>query len=387
MKFLYVAPRFHPNQYPIIEGLLEKGHEVVFCVSHVGEHEKHTGVKLIKLEMAETLRKKILRKKLDKVAVDDLLALRFRGKGMEIGSILKSERPDIVIVRDRTMLSLQFSFKCRIMRIPVIIYNQSPIMRPAGKSPGAVGAAKYLWRTFFPKTRITPCMYERYPKEGMEYQADKDACFLPFIVRKDAFAKEDDTSGNTQLRIIDVGKMRPYKNHTVLVKAAKILKDRGYGFNITILGQCSCVQEETYRDELQTLIDELELAEVIELRSSLPYDALMDEMRRNDVFVLTSKQEVANVSILDAMSCGLAVAATDFNGTSHYIEDGVDGSIYISDDAESLADKLAAYMDDPSLVKHHGRKAAEKVRTEYVFESYYKNLQTVIMKACKLKGR
>ena len=49
MRFLYVAPRFHPNQYPIIEGLINKGHEVTFCVSRVGSIEKHGSVSMVVL--------------------------------------------------------------------------------------------------------------------------------------------------------------------------------------------------------------------------------------------------------------------------------------------------------------------------------------------------
>lgn len=37
MRFLYVAPRFHPNQNPIVGGLKEKGHEVISAVRYEGE--------------------------------------------------------------------------------------------------------------------------------------------------------------------------------------------------------------------------------------------------------------------------------------------------------------------------------------------------------------
>ena len=33
MRFLYVAPRYHTNQVPIIRGLKRKGHEVCFFKS------------------------------------------------------------------------------------------------------------------------------------------------------------------------------------------------------------------------------------------------------------------------------------------------------------------------------------------------------------------
>ena len=45
MKFLFVAPRFHTNQFPIVKGLIEKGHQVEFFVQYVGMGENHSILK------------------------------------------------------------------------------------------------------------------------------------------------------------------------------------------------------------------------------------------------------------------------------------------------------------------------------------------------------
>ena len=39
MRFLYVAPRYHTNQVPIIRGLKRKGHEVCFLSQYAGKVE------------------------------------------------------------------------------------------------------------------------------------------------------------------------------------------------------------------------------------------------------------------------------------------------------------------------------------------------------------
>lgn len=387
MKFLYAAPRFHPNQYPIIEGLIEKGHEVSFCVARVGEHEKHTGVKMIHLQMSECLRRYYAYRKISGVALEDRLINRFIAGRGQVSAVIRQEKPDVVIVRNRNLMSLQFNLQCKLKRIPIILYNQGQVMHPAGRQKSAKDFIKKLWRSLFPVNRISPCMYERYPRAGQDYRRDAHAYFLPFITRKDADAKEEYSTDNRRLRIMDIGKMRPYKNHGVLVKAAGILRDRGYDFSATIVGQCSSEEERCCRKELTELIAQLRLQEYIEVRDSIPYDQLMSVLRSYDIYVLTSKQEVANISVLDAMTCGLAVVATDYNGTSHYIDDGVNGSIFRTDDPESLAEKLAYYLDNRDKLREHGEKAAQKMRREYNFGKYYEKLEEVIEAAFREKGK
>ena len=42
MRFLYVAPRYHTNQVPIIRGLKRKGHEVCFLSQYAGKVEDYS---------------------------------------------------------------------------------------------------------------------------------------------------------------------------------------------------------------------------------------------------------------------------------------------------------------------------------------------------------
>lgn len=42
MKFLYVAPRYHTNQIPIMEGLKGQGHQVSFFSHYAGKIEDYS---------------------------------------------------------------------------------------------------------------------------------------------------------------------------------------------------------------------------------------------------------------------------------------------------------------------------------------------------------
>ena len=44
MKILYVAPRYHTNQIPVVEGWLKNGHQVVFVSQVTNDSEDHSAL-------------------------------------------------------------------------------------------------------------------------------------------------------------------------------------------------------------------------------------------------------------------------------------------------------------------------------------------------------
>ena len=380
MKFLYVAPRFHPNQYPIIEGLISKGHEVMFCVSRIGSTEKHDGV-TVKLMTPSAATKRDYEKACRKGEnyAEDKMIFWFSPDKKEVFEILRQYSPDVVIMRERNMLSLAFANACRSLKIKkVILYNQSPIYNEKGGN-FFKNALKELWRSRFPKTRITVCRYKDFPREGVNYIEDKNAHFLPFIIRERSELPEREYCKDGTVRIFDCGKYRPYKNHTVLVDAAKRIVDKGIkNFHITIVGQASSPEEIEYFESLKKKIAELGLDAYFDVEKSVPYDQMPKLFLSHDVFVLTSKRELANVSILDAMSYAMPVVATSDNGTSDYVVPETTGHIFKTNDPDDLSEKLEFYLSDPDKISEFGKNALAHVVKNHSFDSYYESLMSVI---------
>jgi glycosyltransferase involved in cell wall biosynthesis len=86
-----------------------------------------------------------------------------------------------------------------------------------------------------------------------------------------------------------------------------------------------------------------------------------------DVFVLPSLAEGISNSLLEAMSCGLAVVATRIGGNEEVIEDNVDGLLFPPGDTLELSKKLERLLLDGDLREHLGEKAREKMGKRYSF--------------------
>ncbi|MGD2118811.1 MAG: TIGR03088 family PEP-CTERM/XrtA system glycosyltransferase [Chromatiales bacterium] len=88
-------------------------------------------------------------------------------------------------------------------------------------------------------------------------------------------------------------------------------------------------------------------------------------MQAMDVFVLPSLAEGISNTILEAMSCGLPVVATDVGGNAELVVAGETGRIVPSADPQALANALAEYVCNPDLIQQHGE--AGRVRIEQHF--------------------
>jgi len=114
-------------------------------------------------------------------------------------------------------------------------------------------------------------------------------------------------------------------------------------------------------DFLQKKIARLKNFKVI---SGIPSEELVDLYKKASVFVMPSLSEGSPLSTLEAMACGLPVAATS-EGGGGYIEDGVNGYIFPVRDADALAEKVNDLLDSPGIARQFGQRNREKVETSY----------------------
>ncbi len=88
-----------------------------------------------------------------------------------------------------------------------------------------------------------------------------------------------------------------------------------------------------------------------------------------DVFVNSSLSEGVSLSILEGMSTGLAVAATDVGGTGEIVEHGVSGLLSAAADPESLGANLRGLALDRQLRLEMGSAGRQRVIDNFSLQS------------------
>ncbi len=88
----------------------------------------------------------------------------------------------------------------------------------------------------------------------------------------------------------------------------------------------------------------------------------------SDAFVNSSLTEGISISILEAMSIGLPIVATDVGGTGSIVRDGQNGLLVEARNADALANAMARLANNSELCRSLGESSSTLVRENWSLE-------------------
>lgn len=166
------------------------------------------------------------------------------------------------------------------------------------------------------------------------------------------------TINHQPLIILSVGRLEPQKNFSVLVEAVARLKKsfKGRSFRVVLVGQGSLEKE---------LKDQAEKQEVhLTIHRSVQHEQLPDIYRSAGVFVLPSLFEGHPKVLLEAMSCGLPVIASDIPGCRDIVTNQHDG-LLVRPTVGGLQRGLEQLLNDQRFAAKLGRNARQTILSKY----------------------
>jgi glycosyltransferase involved in cell wall biosynthesis len=113
------------------------------------------------------------------------------------------------------------------------------------------------------------------------------------------------------------------------------------------------------------------LERVVHFHDALGAPELAERYRRAGVVVLasTASAESFGMALLEAGACGRPVVASRVGGVPNAVVDGETGLLVPPGDVDALADALTAVLVDDDLARFLGRRAEERARAEFAWES------------------
>lgn len=100
------------------------------------------------------------------------------------------------------------------------------------------------------------------------------------------------------------------------------------------------------------------------------------------IYCLPSKDEGMPMSVLEAMSYGLATISTPVGGIPEVIDDDVDGLLCPVDDVDALAQNLDMLLSSVSERRRLGEAARCKVSEKFAVEAYSRRLARIYEEVC-----
>jgi glycosyltransferase involved in cell wall biosynthesis len=171
--------------------------------------------------------------------------------------------------------------------------------------------------------------------------------------------------GREPRKLLAVGRLDPIKGFDVLLDALALLRDDGFAFRCTVIG------EGPLRARLERQRAELALEDLVEFVGAMPHDSVKRHMSDATLMVMPcvvtpegNSDGIPNV-LMEAMATGLPVVSTRVSGIPELVEDGVSGRLVAPGDAAALACAVAALFDDPALRERFAVAGRRKVERDF----------------------
>ncbi len=188
--------------------------------------------------------------------------------------------------------------------------------------------------------------------------------FHPVNASEKDFLRKSLLGDSIPVTVLFVARLIRHKGIFEFLEAAEVLKKKlGDRVRFMILGWFDRGNPSVLTEER---LEEYTCRGVVEYRGfqeTAPYYAA------SDIYCLPSYREGLPVSTMEAMACGLPVVTTDVPGCRETVEEGVNGFLVPSRNAEALAEALERLVVDGELRARMGKASLEKVRREFAVES------------------
>ena len=171
------------------------------------------------------------------------------------------------------------------------------------------------------------------------------------------------------------GRINRWKGQKLFVDAAEIVAKQKTNVTFEIAGDVY-QGEDFIREDLVSYIKEKRLEKVVLL------DGLVQDMpsfyKKLDVFVLPSLQpEPFGLVVIEAMSYGLPVIATNHGGPTEIIENGKDGYLVRYDNASEMADRILELVNDKEKRLFMGSLGRKKKIEQFSVPAMVRNMENV----------
>lgn len=172
-----------------------------------------------------------------------------------------------------------------------------------------------------------------------------------------------------------VGRMVKEKGLIYLLKAIEIVCKNNPQIKLTLIG------DGPLRPEIEKYIIDKKLNDNINLLGWQSGEKVAKILSKSSIFILPSLSEGMPRALLEAMSSGNAIIATNIPQIREIIKHGVDGLLINPGDYISLAKYIIWYLNNKKIVKKFAERARKKIIKNYSLdmeisrlESLYKSL-------------
>jgi colanic acid/amylovoran biosynthesis glycosyltransferase len=195
--------------------------------------------------------------------------------------------------------------------------------------------------------------------------ARDDVALVRLSLDMEEFHPGDGGDASETCQLLSVGRLVAKKGYEYLIEACALLSQRGLDFH------CSIVGEGPRAVKLEALVAEHGLESKVTFTGALAAADVRRLYQQSDVFALacvvvdSGDRDGMPTVLIEAMATGMPVVSTPVTGIPELVTDGENGFLVPERDVPALAEALETLMRNGDLRISMGRKARERVASEF----------------------
>jgi glycosyltransferase involved in cell wall biosynthesis len=300
--------------------------------------------------------------------------------------IVRQFRPDLVYVWNATQISISIAIKAQQMGIAVCYFVSDHWLA------GWESDALYCLKRRAPRRRGRRLIWKPLifllNASGIAPRGDLDLSRVQFAsdFLKQAALKADKPAENAEVihwgvdvnrfafnetahnprRLLYVGQITSLKGVHTAVEALKLIIEKPgcQSTRLTIVGGPD------YDNRIHRLVSSLGLENNAQFTGLIERDRLPAIYRDHDILLFPSVwDEPFSITLLEAMSSGLAVAATSTGGSAEILKDEINALVFAKEDAGACAGQVMRLIEDRELFERVRREARRTVEENFRLET------------------
>ena len=164
-----------------------------------------------------------------------------------------------------------------------------------------------------------------------------------------------------------LGRVRKQKGVHLFVEACIALLHKYPDYTAVVVGAISSGNQE-FVDALKQKAADAGLGERILYTGELPFERIPPIFSALSLVTALSDNEGFGLTVLEAMSSGAAVLATQAGAWEEIIRPGVDGYVVPTNDLAAVTEKMDLLLGDPAQLQEMGIAGRQRVLSEYTVE-------------------
>jgi glycosyltransferase involved in cell wall biosynthesis len=339
MRILLIVHRFHPNLFYPVKSLVDYGYVVALIVPKVDTYvnliEDHSILKPIYLEY-------------------DQLNYSF------VNQIIASLKPDLIIQRYFSKKWKYFWFIGMLKGVKCISYEQNP-----QESNDLIRQYTRPFRRLLrgePLRKFTPVLNKGRPGRFNE----PFSTYIPFPIEQFVHNIDNRTYFPKGIvRVLCVGKLgQKRKNH---LQVLNVLESLDYNVSLSFVGAgpSFVFTDQEYFNELQQRCNSSPLKGGVSVQMDFSYSEMVHVYLNHDILVFPAVREDHGQAVLEALSAGCVVIATDDCGAAGYIVNDYSGKVYERNNTEELKAAIRFFLEDPNRILEYSAAAIQTIRENH----------------------